>query len=101
MTETLKIVLLAIVQGITEFLPVSSSGHLNLLQLGLGVEHDHLFINLVLHSGTLVAIIVAARRAGDRELEREWRRRLRQRFGVNLIFVRTDEDYWENRHASN
>ncbi len=62
MTETLKIVLLAIVQGITEFLPVSSSGHLNLLQLGLGVEHDHLFINLVLHSGTLVAIIVCYRR---------------------------------------
>ena len=37
---------------------------------------------------TLVAIIVAARRAGDRELERESRRRLRQRFGVNLIFLR-------------
>ena len=49
---------------------------------------------------TLVAIIVAARRAGDRELERESRRRLRQRFGVNLIFVGTDEDYEENCHAS-
>ena len=61
MTETLKIVLLAIVQGITEFLPVSSSGHLNLLQLGLGIEHDHLFINVVLHSGTLVAIVVCYR----------------------------------------
>lgn len=61
MTETLKIVLLAIVQGITEFLPVSSSGHLNLLQLGLGIEHGHLFINVVLHSGTLVAIIVCYR----------------------------------------
>ncbi|MDP6451192.1 MAG: undecaprenyl-diphosphate phosphatase, partial [Lentisphaeria bacterium] len=61
MTETLKIVLLAIVQGITEFLPISSSGHLNLLQFGLGIEHDHLFINVVLHSGTLVAIIVCYR----------------------------------------
>lgn len=66
MTETLKIVLLAIVQGITEFLPVSSSGHLNLLhhlfiKLGLGIEHDHLFINVVLHSGTLVAIVVCYR----------------------------------------
>ena len=48
----------------------------------------------------LVAIIVAARQVGDRELEREWRRRLRKRFGVNLIFVRTDENYWEKRHAS-
>jgi hypothetical protein len=37
---------------------------------------------------TLVAIIVAARRAGDRELEREARRRLEERFGVKLSFVR-------------
>jgi undecaprenyl-diphosphatase len=61
LTETLKIVLLAIVQGVTEFLPISSSGHLNLLQRGLGNEHDHLFISVVLHSGTLAAIVVCYR----------------------------------------
>ena len=36
---------------------------------------------------TLVAIIVAARRAGDRELERETRRQLDARFGVTLNFT--------------
>lgn len=37
---------------------------------------------------TLVAIIVAARRAGDRELERETRRRLEEQFRVKLTFAR-------------
>ena len=37
---------------------------------------------------TLVAIIVAARRAGDLELEREMRRQLEQQFRVKLSFVR-------------
>jgi hypothetical protein len=42
---------------------------------------------------TLVAIIVAARRAGDRELERDARRQLQERFGVRLSFVReTDSE---------
>jgi hypothetical protein len=37
---------------------------------------------------TLVAIIVAARRAGDRELEQDARRRLQERFRVKLSFAR-------------
>jgi hypothetical protein len=37
---------------------------------------------------TLVAIIVAARRVGDRDLEREMRSRLEERFGVKLVFAR-------------
>jgi hypothetical protein len=37
---------------------------------------------------TLVAIIVAARRVGDRELERQARRRLEERFSVKLTFLR-------------
>lgn len=37
---------------------------------------------------SLVAIIVAARRAGDRELERESRSNLQERFGVKLQFAR-------------
>ena len=41
---------------------------------------------------TLVAIIVAARRAGNRELEREMRRQLEQRFRVKLSFVREPND---------
>jgi hypothetical protein len=41
---------------------------------------------------TLVAIIVAARRVGDRDLERETRRRLEERFRVKLSFLRDLED---------
>jgi hypothetical protein len=41
---------------------------------------------------TLVAIIVAARRAGNRELEREMRRQLEQRFRVKLSFARETND---------
>lgn len=43
---------------------------------------------------TLVAILVAARRSGDRELEREMRRRLEVEHGVRLTFAR------EKPHAS-
>ncbi len=47
-----------IVQGLTEFLPVSSSGHLAITQhiIGVGGE-SNLFFNVMLHVGTLVAVI--------------------------------------------
>ena len=38
---------------------------------------------------TLVAIIVAARKVGDRDLEREMRQRLEERHSVKLVFVRS------------
>ena len=47
---------LGLFQGLAEFLPISSSGHLNLLQALFGVELDHqLLFNILLHVGTLVA----------------------------------------------
>ena len=55
----LEAVLLGLFQGLAEFLPISSSGHLNLLQalFGVNVEHQLLF-NILLHVGTLVAVLV-------------------------------------------
>lgn len=47
-----------IVQGLTEFLPVSSSGHLAISQHILGVTEDNLFFNVMLHLGTLAAVLV-------------------------------------------
>jgi undecaprenyl-diphosphatase len=50
---------LGIVQGLTEFLPVSSSGHLVIFQHILGVQEAPLTFDVMLHMGTLLAVFVA------------------------------------------
>ena len=50
--------ILGIVQGITEFLPVSSSGHLVLLQRIFGISEPVLIFDTALHGATLVAVII-------------------------------------------
>lgn len=50
---------LGLVQGVAEFLPISSSGHLSLFQNLLGlVEQEDIFFDVLLHLGTLVAVCV-------------------------------------------
>jgi undecaprenyl-diphosphatase len=49
---------LAVVQGATEFLPISSSGHLVLGQTFLGISEPQLLFDIVLHVGTLLAVVV-------------------------------------------
>ena len=58
----LKAVIFAIVHGIAEFLPISSSGHLSLFQNLLGLdysEEQNLFFTVLLHFGTLVAVVLS------------------------------------------
>ncbi len=57
--ETLYFVLLGLVQGLTEFLPVSSSGHLVFLDKIFGVETGNfIFVSIMLHVATLISVII-------------------------------------------
>lgn len=53
-----QLLLVAFIQGVTEFLPVSSSGHLILLPNLTGMKDQGLTIDVAVHVGTLVAVIV-------------------------------------------
>ena len=56
----MKAIILGLVQGLAEFLPISSSGHLALLQYFFGIEGDSVLIfTVLLHMGTLVAVFIA------------------------------------------
>lgn len=57
-------IILGLVQGIAEFLPISSSGHLSVLQNFFNMstaEDGHLFFDVLLHLGTLVSVCVVYR----------------------------------------
>jgi undecaprenyl-diphosphatase len=80
MGDTIRVLILAVIQGIAEFLPVSSSGHLvigdELLKRFQGGEiaDEGMTLNIVLHLGTLGAILVVYFRRLQRVLmEMDWR----------------------------
>jgi undecaprenyl-diphosphatase len=58
----IEAIILGAVQGITEFLPVSSSGHLVLLQKIFGISEPALLFDTMVHVGTLGAVFVVLRR---------------------------------------
>ena len=66
-----QIVLLALIQGITEFLPISSSAHLILVPVLTGWQDQGLAFDVAVHVGTLLAVVLYFRRELLR-MAREW-----------------------------
>lgn len=58
----LVLAILCLVQGLTEFLPISSSGHLLLFSQLFGINDNNLLLNLFLHLATLVAVVTHYRK---------------------------------------
>lgn len=54
----IEAIILGLVQGLTEFLPVSSSGHLVLVEKLMGVEEDGVTFEVMVHFGTLLSVII-------------------------------------------
>ena len=57
-----QIVLLGMIQGLTEFFPVSSSGHLVLFQNIFGMKEPQIFVDVMLHVGTLLSLVFFLRK---------------------------------------
>ena len=73
MTEALKVAALAVLQGVAEFLPISSSGHLVIGREGMGLSEAGLRLDVFLHVGTLVAVFAFYRKVVMRMVAmREW-----------------------------
>ncbi len=56
--EIWQAIILGLVQGLAEFLPISSSGHLILMREIMGVEGEFLFFDVMMHVGTLLAVFI-------------------------------------------
>ena len=85
-----QVIILGIVQGLTEFLPVSSSGHLVILQQLMGIEGRGAFLldfDLVLHVGTLVSVVAV--------LYREVWEILESLFFVGRALVKRRTIHWQ------
>jgi undecaprenyl-diphosphatase len=60
--DWVEAMVLGMIQGLTEFLPISSTGHLYLGRHWFGLDEAGLFLDTMLHVGTLVAVVVVYRR---------------------------------------
>src|SRR3954467_7982262 len=72
----MQVVILAIVQGLTEFLPISSTAHLYLTSWLLGWQTEGLDFDIMLHVGTLIALLLY--------FFRDWLQIVGQAFGVRI-----------------
>ena len=82
----LQVIILAIVQGLTEFLPISSSAHLALAPWLLGWQDPGLAFDIALHLGTLAAVLIY--------FFKDWIQVIAQGFGLNYT---NDAELAKNR----
>ena len=81
----LQVIVLAVVQGLTEFLPISSTAHLYLTSWLLGWQIEGLDFDIALHIGTLLAVLIY--------FARDWVQIVAQGFGIE---VRGDRELEHN-----
>ncbi|MBW2037255.1 MAG: undecaprenyl-diphosphate phosphatase [Deltaproteobacteria bacterium] len=79
-------VFLGIIQGLTEFLPISSSGHLVLFQYLFGIKEPEIFFDVAVHMGTLMAVCIF--------FSRELKGIARVLFSVST-WSGGDENFWQ------
>ena len=60
--DLFQIVILAIIQGITEVFPISSSSHLSLISEIFGWKAEGKAVDVILHAGSLVALLIYFRK---------------------------------------
>lgn len=85
---------LGVVQGATEFLPVSSSGHLVLVQGLLGLELPGITFEVTVHLGTLLAVLAVYRREIVQMAVAVW-----EGLGPALSSGRGRREFWRNPHS--
>lgn len=71
--EMIRAIFLGVIQGLTEFFPVSSSGHLVIFQQMFGLEEPEILFDVCVHVGTLVAVLVYFRNDIRRMILAVWR----------------------------
>src|SRR5580765_7298235 len=82
----LQVIVLAVVQGLTEFLPISSTAHLFLTSRLFGWNAESLTFDIILHLGTLAAVLLY--------FFRDWLQIIGQAFGINVGY---DRELAQNR----
>ncbi len=74
--EIWEAIIVGVVQGLAEFLPISSSGHIVLTQMLLGIQENSLSFKVVLHLGTLLSVLIYFRGSLWRLCQSLWTREM-------------------------
>ena len=97
-------ILLGCVQGLTEFLPISSSGHLVLLQKIFNIENNIIIFDVIVHLGTLVAVFMVYRKSIIDLIKHPFSRKSKFLISATiptLIIALLFKDFFENSFNGN